>query len=276
MTFTRYGLCSLAAVVIYGLPLAVPHYYKSFYQLSDSQVPTNLDNHVRKVAFLMGFLPSQVTNLNVFISKEMNSISFGHFSSPWGAYIGLPRQVLWTCPDDVKKSTLHKKGFPVDWKSDFGRRLAICLTPSGSQTNFRIAHELAHLKSNHQLYFVLMTPLHIITLFLFLQYGSPFLQRRLNVNSLAVGMGALCIWAITLVLEMKRIRHKFEFDADKTAACVGRGFAEGGLELFFRQRQISLLLGDDNEQSSATHPSCLDRQKQLQEVMLSEYQVTLD
>ena len=276
MTFAKYGLCTLAAVVIYGLPLALPHYFKSFYRLSDSQVPPELDNHIRKVAFLMGYLPNQVANLNVFITREMESISFGHLASPWGAYVGLPRQVLWTCEDDVKNSTIHKKGLPIDWESDFGRRLTVCLTPTGSQTNFRIAHELAHLKSNHLLYFVMITPLHLMTLFLFLQYGSPFLQRKLNVGSLGVGMGAVCMWAITLVVDMRRVRHKFEFEADKTAACVGRGFAEGGLEMFFRQRQISLLLGDDNEKSTATHPSCLDRQKKLQEVMIDEYQVTLD
>ena len=276
MNFARYGLCSLAAVVIYGLPLAVPHHLKSFYRLSDTEVPAELDNHIRKVAFLMGYLPHQVANLNFFITKGMNSISFGHLSLDRGAYIGLPRQVLWTCEQDVKNSTIRKKGLPVDWESDFGRRLATCLTPSGSQTNFRIAHELAHLKSNHLFFFVLIPPFHLASLFLFLQFGSPFLQRKLNVSSVAVGIGAICLWAATLIFEMKRIRYKFEYEADEKAACVGRGFAEGGLELFFRQRQISLLLGDDDEQATATHPSCLDRQKRLQEVMLEKYQVTLD
>ncbi|KAI6655265.1 hypothetical protein LOD99_2553 [Oopsacas minuta] len=276
MNFRIYGLCSLAAVGLYGLPIVFPQHFKSFYRKTDSKVPPELDTHVRKIAYLMGFLPNQVANLNVFITKEINSMSFGHLSSPWGAYIGLPRQVLWTGIDDVMKSTLHKKGLPVDWESDFGKRLANCITPSGSQTSFRIAHELAHLQSNHLSYYLLITPLHLLSLFIFLEFGSPYIQKRFKLTSGAVGIPVLLFWVLALCYDLRRTRHKFEFDADNTAASVGRGFAEGGIELFFRQRQVSLLLGNDDEHSTSTHPSCLDRQKRLQEVMINKYQLTFD
>lgn len=276
MNLRTYGLCSLAAVGLYGLPLVFPQHFKTFYNKPESKVPPELDTHVRKIAYLMGFLPNQVANLHVFITKETSSVSFGHLSSPWGAYVGLPRQVLWTGVDDVTQSTLHKKGLPINWDSDFGKRLANCLTPSGSQTSFRIAHELAHLKSNHLSYFLLLTPLHLMSLFIFLEFGSPFIQRKFKLTSGAVGVGAIFFWVLALCYDMRRTRHKFEFDADNRAASVGRGFTEGGIELFFRQRQISLLLGNEEDNATPTHPSSLSRQKRLQALMIEKYQLTFD
>ena len=276
MNLRTYGLCSLAAVGLYGLPLAFPQHFKSFFNQPSSKVPPELDTHVRKIAYLMGFLPHQVANLHVFITRETSSLSFGHLSSPWGAYVGLPRQVLWTGVEDVTQSTLHKKGLPIDWDSDFGRRLANCLTPSGSQTSFRIAHELAHLQSNHLSYFLLLTPLHLLSLFIFIEFGSPFIQRKFKLTSGTVGVVAIFFWVLALCYDMRRTRHKFEFDADIKAASVGRGFTEGGIEFFLRQRQISLLLGNDEDNPTPSHPSSLARQKRLQALMIEKYQLTFD
>jgi len=54
------------------------------------------------------------------------------------------------------KPTIQKE--PVEWESEEGRRLLQLLPPSAKLINFRIAHEVAHLKKNDFIYSVLLTP----------------------------------------------------------------------------------------------------------------------
>lgn len=58
------------------------------------------------------------------------------------------------------KATL--RGEPVTWDSDEGRTLMELLPPSTNVTNFRIAHELAHLQSHDWLWGLALSPLVLV------------------------------------------------------------------------------------------------------------------
>lgn len=68
------------------------------------------------------------------------------------------RTVLFRSPKDVHKCDIAVKGEPVDWESEEGEQLLKILPPSAKLINFRIAHEVAHLKSNDFVYHTLLSP----------------------------------------------------------------------------------------------------------------------
>ena len=53
-------------------------------------------------------------------------------------------------------------GKPVDWDSPTGRKLAKLLPPSTQMTNFRIAHEVEHLKHFDLLPSILLPPVVLV------------------------------------------------------------------------------------------------------------------
>ena len=270
------GIYSLVAVGIYSVPLVFPQILKILYEKKNEKAPTELVTHVKKVAHLMGVIPKKSENLKVFITHGMSSITFGSPSLPFGAYIGLPRQFLWAGIEDAVKTEVVKSGTVVDWDSDFGQRLAKCLVPSGSQINFRIAHELAHIKSKHILYTGTVPPLFLFMLWVAFKFVTPFFCTKFDFNPTRTNLFIFVAWMLFFLFEMSKLRHHYEFEADRIAAGLGRGFAEGGIELFLRQRQIAALLGDDSDTSDPTHPAAIERQKKLQAIMIEKYQYHFD
>lgn len=72
------------------------------------------------------------------------------------------RVVLFRNEDDVQNSGITLNGKPVDWSSPEGRALIRLLIPSAAMINFRIAHEVAHLKKWDAWWDVPLTPLFLV------------------------------------------------------------------------------------------------------------------
>ena len=72
------------------------------------------------------------------------------------------RVVLFRDENDVKSSGMTLSGEPVDWSSHEGQSLLHLLIPSSNVTNFRIAHEVAHLKKQDGWWDVLVSPIFLV------------------------------------------------------------------------------------------------------------------
>lgn len=60
------------------------------------------------------------------------------------------------------KCDIAIKGEPVDWESEEGEQLLQLLPPSAKLINFRIAHEVAHLKRFDFLYHTFLSPVVLV------------------------------------------------------------------------------------------------------------------
>ena len=72
------------------------------------------------------------------------------------------RTVLYKGEEDIRGIGMLLDGQPVDWDSPTGVKLAKLLSPSAQSTNFRIAHEVEHLKNYDLLPSILMPPVVLI------------------------------------------------------------------------------------------------------------------
>ena len=72
------------------------------------------------------------------------------------------RTVLFHGPADVFESGMVVDSKPVDWYSSTGKKLATLMTPSTQMINFRIAHEVGHLKHFDLLPSVLLPPFVLV------------------------------------------------------------------------------------------------------------------
>ena len=72
------------------------------------------------------------------------------------------RTVLFDGPADVFESGMVVDGKPVDWYSSMGKKLAMLMTPSTQMINFRIAHEVGHLKHFDLLPSILLPPFVLV------------------------------------------------------------------------------------------------------------------
>ena len=72
------------------------------------------------------------------------------------------RTVLFRDEQDVAQCDIAVRGEPVEWESEEGQLLLKLLPPSAKLINFRIAHEVAHLKSFDFLYFTVLSPIVLV------------------------------------------------------------------------------------------------------------------
>jgi hypothetical protein len=72
------------------------------------------------------------------------------------------RTVLFQGPADVYESGLASDGKPVDWYSPTGKKLARLMIPTTEMINFRIAHEVGHLKHFDFLPVILLPPCALV------------------------------------------------------------------------------------------------------------------
>lgn len=93
--------------------------------------------------------------------------------------IGQSRTVLYKGEEDFQGIGMLLDGQPVDWSSPTGIKLAKLLSPSTQSTNFRIAHEVEHLKNFDLLPSILMPPVVLI-----LGYHFAILFSKCTVNNL--------------------------------------------------------------------------------------------
>lgn len=89
--------------------------------------------------------------------------TFGVFGDKaMSTFVNFCRTVLYRGEADVKQSGMLLEGAPVDWESSAGSKLAHLLSPSTQSTNFRIAHEVEHLKNFDLLPSILMPPIVLV------------------------------------------------------------------------------------------------------------------
>ena len=72
------------------------------------------------------------------------------------------RAFLFRGPEDVVQSNVKVRGEAVDWDSNEGRALLKLLVPSTNTINFRIAHELVHLKRHDWLWGAVLSPFFLV------------------------------------------------------------------------------------------------------------------
>lgn len=75
----------------------------------------------------------------------------------------LYRVVLFRDEADVSNAGIVLGGKPVDWSSPEGRALMNLLIPSADMINFRIAHEVAHLRKRDSWWEVVISPVFFAT-----------------------------------------------------------------------------------------------------------------
>lgn len=253
--------------VLHSFPFIIPETFYKYFK-SSIETPEELEKHVKIIARAIGL--KHPNNLHVFINADMNSVSFGTTYLPGGAWIGLPRQILWKDTDDIKYSHIAFKDKPVDWESDYGLRLARCMLQSASQINFRIGHELSHIHHFHSMFHVIFTPFTLFTFYLCLKFSSEVLIRFGSTPTYGLFISVL-FTAASYLQGSKYANHYFEYKADEYSADLGIGFAKGGIEMLQKSRKLAVLMGTDEDEETTTHPSSKDRIKRLQEYIRENY-----
>lgn len=64
--------------------------------------------------------------------------------------------------DDIIQSSITVKGEFVDWNSEEGKNILKLLLPSAKLINFRIAHEVGHLKFFDFAYHMFLSPVTLV------------------------------------------------------------------------------------------------------------------
>ena len=91
---------------------------------------------------------------------------------------------------DVFQCDISVKGEPVEWESEEGQQLLKLLPPSAKLINFRIAHEVAHLKSYDFLYYTVLSPVVLVCGYHF----SVFMSK----GWLLCSIYKLCVYVIVI------------------------------------------------------------------------------
>ena len=69
---------------------------------------------------------------------------------------------MFNSENDIKQSTIAIRGEPVDWDSEEGKKLLKLLLPTAKLMNFRIAHEIGHLKRFDFVYHMFLSPVALV------------------------------------------------------------------------------------------------------------------
>ena len=72
------------------------------------------------------------------------------------------RVLLFRTEEDVKNANVSVGTEPVDWSSPEGHALLHLLLPSADVINFRIAHEVAHLKRHDIWWNAVLSPVFLV------------------------------------------------------------------------------------------------------------------
>lgn len=230
--------CAGGLVVANTLPHLLPAYSRMSCELASASAPEELVGHVRKIAHGMGLANPE--RIQVFISAGSSSVSGGSTKLPAGSIVGLPRAVLFQGPEDVMRAKATLRGEAVCWESNEGCALLKLLQPSTDVINFRIAHELAHLKHHDWLWAMALSPLVLVAGY----HLAVFLSRSVFAAHLQLAFPILFSMTVFAFVETKRIiNHWQEFRADRVAALCSRRYAEGGVEFFRNSMQMDALAG---------------------------------
>ena len=105
------------------------------------------------------------------------------------------RTVLFQGPADVYESGLASDGKPVDWHSPTGKKLARLMIPTAQMINFRIAHEVGHLKKFDFLPTILLPPCVLV-----FGYHFSALLPKCNEHTIMTIMYSLLVHILILFL----------------------------------------------------------------------------
>ena len=103
------------------------------------------------------------------------------------------RTVLYKEEEDIRGIAMLLEGQPIDWDSPTGAKLAKLLSPSAQSTNFRIAHEVEHLKNYDFLPSILMPPVVLI-----FGYHFATLFSKCTVINNCCMINITLVWLFTL------------------------------------------------------------------------------
>ncbi|XP_064400350.1 transmembrane protein 177-like [Halichondria panicea] len=262
--------CAGGLLCVNFVPHALPSIIRWSSEADRIEAPIELVAHVRKIAASMGL--SNTERVQVFVNRGFSSLCGGSTALPMGAVIGLPRTVLFRSPKDVHKCDIAVKGEPVDWESEEGEQLLKILPPSAKLINFRIAHEVAHLKSNDFVYHTLLSPAVLVCGYHF----ALFLSKSMFPGRIVAAFPLLFSLALVAQVQISStIHHWQEYRADKMAAVCRRSYAEGGAELMRRGMQLESILREPPSRYSLerftasfkSHPSYRDRLERLNDLL---------
>lgn len=173
------------------------------------------------------------------------------------------------------RSNVTLRGDAVAWDSPEGRALIKILLPSTNLINFRIAHEIAHLKRHDPFREVPLSPIFLVGgyhLAVFLCKTPIFSAKVVLAFPLFFFMALFAYAEVSSLLN-----QQLEYQADRMAAMASKKYAEGGIELMRKQMELDALTRYGSNSSSflqkilsnfSSHPPYDERLQKLEKVLV--------